>query len=123
MPKAGVPSRDAAGEVLFSAFDALFAINLPLRRDRRRDFNGQLKAIGLSLDHPKVRLFRAVRPSDKGEFPTPGTRGAFMSHLGVLNASVEAGLNSIIVCEDDLDFSRKFPERISRVVETLHKRP
>ena len=35
-----------------------------------------------------------------------------MSHLGVLHQVVDAGHTSIIVCEDDLDFSKDLSDRL-----------
>lgn len=111
MTRTATPQQ-GAGEILLAGFDALFVINLPSRPDRRREFAEQLAKMGLSFDHPKIRLFPAVRPQDKGAFSTIGARGCFMSHLGVLRQAVDAKHEAIIICEDDLDFSEDFRDRL-----------
>lgn len=79
----------------------------------------QLSRIGLSFSHPKLTLFPAIRPESAGPFPTIGTRGCFMSHLGVLRHASENGCESILVCEDDLDFAPDFSDRIHEVAARL----
>lgn len=116
-------ARVAAENALFQVADALFVINLPSRADRRREIDQQLGRIGLSLRHPRVTLFPAVRPSDKGGFPDIGSHGCFMSHLGVLRAAAAAGLDAIIVCEDDLDLARDFNARLPGVIAALRDLP
>lgn len=115
------PSRPDDG--LFSLVNAMFLINLPSRTDRRREFDAQLQRIGLALDHPKVILFPAIRPTELAGFPTIGARGCYLSHLGVLERATEMGLNSIVVCEDDLDFSRDFNIGLNAALETLRREP
>ncbi len=101
-----------SGEALLSATGPARVINLTYRSDRRSEFEAQLKRIGLSLDHPQIRLFAAIRPEESGGFPTIGTRGCFLSHLAVLREAIAAGQDSILICEDDLDFT---PDMISRL--------
>jgi len=96
------------GAALASVFDHFYIINLPSRTDRRAEIEVQLCRIGLSLDDPRVTLFPAIRPDDAGDWPTIGTRGCFMSHLGVLSEAVAAGHRSIAIIEDDLDWSSAF---------------
>ncbi|MCB2114691.1 MAG: glycosyltransferase family 25 protein [Parvularculaceae bacterium] len=88
--------------------DAIFIINLPYRADRRAEMGAELARLGLGLDDPRVRLFEAVRPEDAGEFPSIGARGCFMSHLGVLRAANAQGLKSVLILEDDADFTPEF---------------
>ena len=87
----------AAGRRLLDAFGSLYVINLPARTDRRRQFGQQLRRLGLSYASSAVNLFPAVRPDDPGGFPTLGTRGCFLSHLGVLATAAAANVDSIIV--------------------------
>ena len=108
---------------LLTTFDALYVINLPNRADRRREFDAELGRVGLSLADPRVRLFAAIRPEDKGGFPDIGSRGCFMSHLGVMTAALAEGFESIVVCEDDLDFSRDFGARIAALLPALERLP
>ncbi len=116
-------TRNAGADDLLDAFDALYVINLPHRTDRRRGFQAQLRRVGLSLDDPGVRLFPAFRPADKGGFPDIGTRGCFMSHLGVMTEAAERDFDSVVICEDDLDFSRDFATRITTILPALEGLP
>jgi hypothetical protein len=99
-----------------SHFD-IQVINLPSRADRREDFGRELAAVGMS--YADVRLFSAVRPDDANGFPSIGTLGCFLSHLGALRAA-EPG-RPVLICEDDLNFSRDFLPRIGTIVERLRR--
>lgn len=118
-----VINKDALspGNTLIQACGDLTVINLPERTDRLDDFARQLHRIGLSLDHPRVHLFRAVRPSDPGPFPTIGARGCFLSHLEILRKALAEEVDSILLCEDDLNFSRDLPQRIAYLAAELEK--
>jgi glycosyl transferase, family 25 len=113
------PSANAAGSLLVDRFERITVINLPSRPDRRREMGQQLAAIGLAWDAPTVRRFDAIRPTDRGKFPTIGTRGCFLSHLGVLREARDAGARSLLILEDDVDFSPHLAEQwpaVSRVL-------
>jgi glycosyl transferase family 25 len=97
----------------------LVLINLPARKDRRAEFGAQLQRIGLSFDHPRVRLFPAIRPTELAGFPTLGTRGCFLSHRAVIEEAVGRGDGSVVICEDDLDFAADFTARLPAVLEVL----
>ena len=86
-------------------FSEIQVINLPSRVDRRREIEEQLVRQGSGLGTPGVELFAAVRPSDPGPFPTIGTRGCFLSHLGVLEAAAQRQLESVLILEDDCNLS------------------
>lgn len=90
--------------LLRTLFERIYVINLPEREDRRREMMVQLKRIGLA-DDPLVEFFPAVRPPDRGEFESVGARGCFLSHLGVLKDAEARGLRSILILEDDVDWT------------------
>lgn len=90
--------------LLRSLFDRVYVINLPDRSDRRREMTAQLALIGLQ-DDPLVQFFPAVRPPDRGEFGSVGERGCFLSHLGALKDAVANGHRSILILEDDVDWT------------------
>lgn len=101
-------AHTAHGQALTTIFEHIYIINLPFRTDRRSEIAAQLALIGLSLDHPQVTLFPAIRPEEAGVWPTIGTLGCFMSQLSVLSVAREAGHHSILILEDDLDWSQTF---------------
>ena len=96
---------------LLSQFECIYIINLASRADRRREMSDQLVGVGLHLDSMPVQLFSAVKPADAGEFPSIGSRGCFLSHLGILQRARDEGLRSVLILEDDLNFVADFAER------------
>ncbi|RYI05590.1 MAG: glycosyltransferase family 25 protein, partial [Acetobacteraceae bacterium] len=80
-------------------------INLPERTDRRCEIEVELGRIGLGPDDPLVQVFPAVRPAERGEFESIGARGCFLSHLEVLRDAVAKGYRSILILEDDVDWT------------------
>lgn len=111
------------GQKLIQTCGDMVVINLPHRTDRRAEFTAQLRRIGLSFNDPKVRLFAAVRPEAPGGFPSIGARGCFMSHLGVLREALATGADSVLICEDDLDFATDLHARVDRLVADLQTTP
>jgi glycosyl transferase family 25 len=100
-------------EHVFDHFDAIRIINLPRRRDRRRQMMQTLKRAGLEGD-PRVRFFAARTFEDRGTFYSVGARGVYDSHLTILTEAAESG-HSVLVLEDDCEFtdqarSYKLPE-------------
>jgi GR25 family glycosyltransferase involved in LPS biosynthesis len=102
-------------------FQRIYVINLPQRRDRRREMARQLKMIGTGFSSPGVRLFEAVRPQAPDGFPSIGARGAFLSHMKILQEASAQQLQKILILEDDLDFIPDFSSRIEAVVEELER--
>ncbi len=105
--------------VLAEFFEKIYIINLANRQDRRDEMQVQLKKIGLSLTHPNVKLFNAVRPEEKGEWPNIGARGCFMSHFQVLQDAKSNGYENILILEDDIDFVKDFNLKFKKVCYVL----
>lgn len=84
-------------------FDRIRVINLAERRDRRRDMQRELRAIGLNAD-PRVSFFPAIRPTDAGDFTSVGARGVYLGQLAILREAATAG-ESVLILEDDCAFS------------------
>jgi hypothetical protein len=101
------------------AFDRISIINLPSRLDRRCETAAELTRIGLSFEDSRVDLFPAFRPSDKGEFPSIGARGCFLSHLRVLQRAVDDGIHRLLILEDDVSFSKMFILHPEAVINSL----
>jgi glycosyl transferase family 25 len=92
---------------LLARFDQVRIINLPERKDRRREVTKELARIG-ALGDPQIAFFDAMKPTDPGAFPSLGARGCFMSHLDILRAAVAAGVGSLLILVDDFNFSADF---------------
>ncbi|MCL4675754.1 MAG: hypothetical protein KJZ59_06980, partial [Pararhodobacter sp.] len=65
-----------AARALLDTFGRIVVINLPERADRRQAIDTELRRAGLSLDHPSVELFVAIRPESAAGFPSRGAHGA-----------------------------------------------
>lgn len=89
--------------MIFDQYDSVRIINLPHRRDRRREMDRELAKVGL-LGDPKVQYFSAVKPDGPGLFQSIGAHGAFQSHLAILQEAL-AKRQSVMVLEDDCCFS------------------
>lgn len=94
---------------MLDAFEAVYVINLPERTDRRREMESELAKVGLSFASPKVHLFAAIRPADRGGFESIGAHGCFMSHLAVLKLAQGQGLRNVLILEDDLNIHASRP--------------
>ena len=101
----------------FEAFDEVRIINLVDRTDRRREISDQLKQVGGFASN--ISYFDAHRPSSPGEFPSLGARGCFESHLAILREARERGSRTLLVLEDDLDFTRDGRARIDLTIAEL----
>ncbi len=64
-----------------------------------------------------VRFYGAMRPTTAGKFPSVGARGCFESHLHILRRASSAGLQSLLIVEDDFDFSHT--NRAAAVIDRL----
>lgn len=104
-------------------FDKTYIVNLPERTDRLKEIEEQLQKINLSVDHPKIKVFPAVRPSDSGEFESIGSRGCFLSHLGILKDAKDNGFNRVLILEDDVDFSKNASAQLAESLEFLAQTP
>jgi glycosyl transferase, family 25 len=103
--------------------DRIYVINLPERVDRRREMEQELARVGVAADAAKLTWFPAVRPSDRGVFPSIGARGCFLSHLQVLRSARDAKLSRILILEDDVDFEPDFPSRFAQAMDQLERQP
>src|SRR4051812_14092949 len=92
-----------------------YIINLESRRDRRTEMEGQLGRVGWGAE-----FFPAVRPTDAGDFQTIGTKGCFLSHLGVLKRASQNNRH-LVIMEDDLNFVADFRDQWGPVYRKLKK--
>jgi hypothetical protein len=112
----------AAAKALLDTFGHIVVINLPERADRRRGIDAELRKIGLSLAHPAVELFAAIRPTEAAGFPSIGAHGAFRSHLAILDRMLAEGWPRALVLEDDMAFAPGFAGRLPALAEGLRSR-
>lgn len=104
---------------LLSSFDNVSIINMLSRKDRREETEAEFKRNNFEIDGEKVSFFEAVTPSEAAGFPSKGTRGCFLSHLGVLKAALDEGVSSKLVLEDDICFTKELKNIQGDVVKEL----
>ncbi len=112
-------SSEEVRERILRQFEKIYVINLPYRTDRKRQIEKQLNKTGLSLSDEAVVLFEAVRPDTKGKWPSIGAQGCFFSHLTLLKDAAQNGYQSILILEDDADWSEGFLSNATEVLDQL----
>lgn len=88
---------------LFDGYDRIRIINLPARRDRRREMIQELNRVALATDS-RVAFVEAVQPSEAAPWRGIGESGCFRNHLAILQNAALAG-ESVLILEDDADFT------------------
>ncbi len=78
-------------------FEGTLVINLPERKDRRRQITRELEAVGMPLEPGGVEIFPAIRPSEARGFPSRGVRGCLLSQLGILESARGRGLKNVLI--------------------------
>jgi glycosyl transferase family 25 len=109
--------------VLADLFDSITIINAAHRTDRREEMCRALHRVGWDPDGPKVTWFPAIDPKTAVGFPSPGSRGCFLSHIAVLNIARGAGYQRMLVLEDDCEFTPDFSDRQSEMAGLLESTP
>lgn len=104
---------------LSDLFDAIFIINLPERKDRRAAVARELERVGVPLQPGTVELFPAMRPEQACGFPSPGIRGCFLSHLGVLLEAKKRNVCNVLVMEDDLAITPQLQHHIEALASAM----
>src|SRR5689334_3561173 len=99
------PMREPLAPHPFDIFDEVRIINLVDRDDRRREMSQQLERLGGISGN--ASFFEAHRPVSRGEFPSIGARGCFESHLAVLSGARDSGAQTLLLLEDDFEFTRE----------------
>ncbi|HZZ42642.1 MAG TPA: glycosyltransferase family 25 protein [Tepidisphaeraceae bacterium] len=106
---------------LYDYFERIYVVNLPARSDRRQEMVRELGKIGWPVRGGKLEFFDACRFEERGEFPTLGARGCFMSHLSILREARSLGLKNVLVLEDDLMFTGALLAGEQKLVEELER--
>lgn len=103
---------------MLTQFDQVYVINLDSRPDRLREMAAQLRSIGYDFDS-RIQRFPAVKVGEPGGFRSLGAHGCFLSHLGCLERARESGARSVMILEDDVDFSPGFLQRQRLLADRL----
>lgn len=104
---------------VFEMFDQVRVINLVDRPDRRREMVSELGRLGpIPCD---FSFYDAHRPTDPGGFASLGARGCFESQLAVLRLARDAGARSLLLLEDDVDWTRGARDRMRTILPKLFR--
>lgn len=93
---------------IFDYFDRIYVINLETRNDRLVEIALEFQKIGLDVHHPKVQIYKAIKPSTLEDWPTLGTKGCYQSHLAVLKDAQAHHYERVLILEDDAHFTQYF---------------
>lgn len=104
---------------LIDQFDLVRIINVPARKDRRLETVAEFERHGFKINSGKAAFFDAITPSDAKGFSSPGVRGCFLSHLGVLEEAARAKVGNVLVLEDDIQFSRRISQHGNQAMDAL----
>jgi hypothetical protein len=88
---------------LVDYFDRIYVLFLPQRTDRITHMKRQLLRLGLEK---QAIWFSGLSYSDPAGFPNAGVRGCVMSHYTILKQASEAGVEKLLLLQDDCTFSR-----------------
>jgi len=108
---------------LIDYFDRAYIINLRDRPDRRSETIREFARIGVDVPHDKISFYTATRPSEKAEFPSLGARGSFTSHKCILGLALTAGLNNVLIFEDDVHFRTVDDRILEQILDQLRREP
>ncbi|MBE9174585.1 glycosyltransferase family 25 protein [Synechocystis salina LEGE 06155] len=103
----------------FNYFAGTYIINLADRGDRRQEMTREFRRFQILGLPEKAEFFTAVKPSDKGNFPSLGARGCFLSHLGVLKAAKAQNLEHVLLLEDDATFTKNLVQHQNQLLREL----
>ena len=93
---------------LIDCFDRTVIVNLPERRDRRRQTVAEFRRAGLPMPPGRVVFHPAARPPHAAGFPSVGALGNFLSHLEVIRQARRDGLRNVLILEDDIALPQNF---------------
>jgi glycosyl transferase, family 25 len=80
-------------------------------------------AVALACRWEASGKFDATRPDCAEGFPSVGSGGCFLSHLGVLRLILERGYKQPLVLEDDASFCREFRDNPEPWIRELNALP
>ncbi len=104
---------------LFDHFDHVYIVNLPYRDDRRSETIADFARVGVTIPNAQITFFEASRPTEKGEFPSIGSLGNFLSQTRVLADALDKGFERILICEDDLQLNDLPDTTVAKVLADL----
>lgn len=104
---------------LLELFDHVYVLNLPERRDRRKQVTRELARLGDGHVPDHVRFLAADKPKTPGGFPCCGARGCFESHLLALEEAQRARAERLLVLEDDFACTPLLLQRESQLTSLL----
>jgi len=102
-------------------FDRVRIINLRRRRDRRVETQAELAVLGDEVDGTHCAFFDAIEPDAAAGFPNAAVRGCYLSHLAVLEETLLAGVEDVLILEDDIAFVRDIEHLLTLALRQLNQ--
>lgn len=99
-------------------FDRIVCINLDERTDRWEQVQQTCQGL---LGDSELERFSAIKLNIAEEYVHNARAGCLLSHRRVMKEAFDAGLESVLVFEDDLTFHPEFQELIHPTMSTLGK--
>jgi glycosyl transferase, family 25 len=100
-------------------FGQIRIINLPARADRRQETESEFSTHGFPGPAENGLFFPAIAPEEAAGFPNRGVRGCYLSHLSILRQARDAGVDCLLILEDDIAFSRDIARLGPQAVQAL----
>lgn len=105
---------------ILGEFDQVRIINLPERSDRRRAVQSELAAIGVNRIASPISFFEARRPPPAAP-GAKGPNGALISHREAIREALAAGVDKLLILEDDIFFKRPPSGAVDAVIEAMKR--
>lgn len=105
-------------------FEKTCIVSLPQAHRLRAQTSAEFKLVGWTIDNNKVKFFDAIRPDQRLNFSSIGTRGCFESHLSLIKEFIsttnDKNKGNLLVFEDDISFTIDLnytPKSIANILE------
>jgi glycosyl transferase, family 25 len=100
--------------ILTDIVSRIYVLNLPERKDRKKEIEHALKKIDIYWQGNQVICWPAIRPHSSNNFPSVGAYGCFLSHVAALQDACRAEHGWALILEDDAvfvsDFNAQLPD-------------
>jgi GR25 family glycosyltransferase involved in LPS biosynthesis len=101
-------------EFFNKTFDKIYCINLVSRPDRKAHVELQFKKAGI-----EVEFIEAIEAKSDNEQFTDGMVGCFKSHRSIYESAIASGYESILIFEDDIQFTSGFEYLLKKANEQI----
>lgn len=105
---------------IIDTFERVYIVNLPERTDRKRETIAEFRRIGIEVPNAHIRFLEATRPANANGFPSVGSLGNFISQTRVLAECLQDNIQSVLICEDDIQFNHIVPADTQTILTDIN---